>query len=280
MLPLVKRLIPRNARHRIRSGLTHFSAFVLRILPRNATRSYMGMTIHYRRGMSIMDRVQHGEAFEPELCDAITAVCGSDPSPILLDIGANLGLISLALVAKNPHITIHAFEPGPIQREQLEKTICTNRLEDRIHLYPVALSESAGTVSFYTHTGRDSAKDGLMDTERGEKATKITVETTTLDTWWEIHGKPRISVIKMDTEGAELLILRGAVEVLSTCRPTLFLEIEPSNLRAYPYTARDIITFLVDKNYEITTLDGKPCTVETIDTFTDTEDTFKATPRT
>ena len=83
----------------------------------------------------------------------------------------------------------------------------------------------------------------------------MSVQTETLDGWWRGHGRPSIDVVKVDAEGAELLILRGADEVLAQCRPTIFLEISQDNLRVYPYGAADVREHLQERGYGLEPLE-------------------------
>jgi len=62
-------------------------------------------------------------------------------------------------------------------------------------------------------------------------------------------------VMKLDTEGSELFVLRGAPALLEHCRPVLFLEIHDENLRVYPYDAADVRRELEQMGYRLEELE-------------------------
>jgi hypothetical protein len=87
-------------------------------------------------------------------------------------------------------------------------------------------------------------------------------------------------VIKIDTEGAELWVLRGAEKVLAEVSPVIYLEIEPRNLRVYPYNHLDILAFLREHRYNLFTLNDVEITKENFSEYIGVEDTYVARPAT
>lgn len=180
------------------------------------------------------------------------------PHPLVLDIGANVGLVTLGIISSCPSVKVVAFEPAPFQCSLLENTISANDLIDRVQVQKVALGRSRGKMQFSTHIGIDaSGLDGFFDTGVGGLAVQIIIDVDTLDNWWIANGSPSINIIKLDTEGSELWVLQGAVQVLQTCRSILFIEIWPDHLKHYPYSLQDIIVWLANCGYVLYTLDGR-----------------------
>lgn len=204
------------------------------------TTEYAGFTLVYSRRNSLVERIERWGSYEQATIDAITRALSASASRTLVDVGANIGLVSLAVLATLPDAKVYAFEPGAQQRSLLAETIRRNGLERRLELSPLALSDTAGEARFAVHPSRNAAGDGFRDTGRSGRSRLVTVETETLDAWWEKQGRPEVAVVKLDTEGSELLILRGAAVMIGRCRPVLFLEIQEENLRAYPYSAGDV----------------------------------------
>ena len=91
-------------------------------------------------------------------------------------------------------------------------------------------------------------------------------------------GRPKIEVVKIDIEGAELLALRGARDFLRECRPTIFLEIEPRNLKAYPYSKEDVVRFFEENDYGLFSLEGDEIGSKNIGQSGRKIDTFCARP--
>ena len=239
---------------------------------------YEGYRLYYNKGNTIIDRLRSQKHFEPQLQDAIVEAILEKDHPVMLDIGANIGLISLAVTSRVPQAVIYAFEPGPIQAALLKNTIEKNGLHNKVTLLPVALGEKDGVMTFHTHLSRDISKDGFMDTGRGEATKPIEVEVMTVDRWWKEQKEPHIDVVKIDTEGAELWVLRGATEMIRTIKPVIFFEMELSNLKAYPYTQEDIMHWFEAQGYKLYTLQEEECHFFNVEKLLRTNDTFVARP--
>ncbi len=279
MKDFFKKIIPRKLWVFARTHRAWCIDFVINTGASVCRRSYQGFVVYYNRGNALIDRLRKEQYFEKELCECIINDLSNSENKVFLDIGANIGLMTLSMLSKLPQTTIHAFEPGPLQANFFEKTITENKLSNRVTLYRKALGESGGEAKFFVHNGADIAKDGFKNTGRGEAGHEITVAVDTLDSWWQTAGKPGVVAVKIDTEGAELFVLKGGTEFLSTIKPILYLEIEPSNLVAYPYTAADIIRFLDSIGYNVSTLDNVAVSTENIDEFTKQFDTYRAFPQ-
>jgi FkbM family methyltransferase len=148
-----------------------------------------------------------------------------------------------------PNVKIYAFEPGPHQFELFRMTIDRNELKHRIILYKTAISNVKGTLDFFVHNTKDVSGDGFIDTLRAGASKIIRVPTMPLDQWWLDENKPQIDFIKIDTEGAELWILQGAKELISTCKPIILTEMSDLNYINYPYSEIDVLNLLNNYNY-------------------------------
>lgn len=226
-------------------------------LPYIRTREYSGFKLYYSKGTSLIDRIEQDGSYEENVCKSIAEAIKNSKNKIFVDVGANIGLISLRLVNEIPELEIYAFEPGPHQYELFRKTIYSNELGEKIKLNSLALSNKKGKAKFATHSSEHVSGDGFYDTGRAGQAKHIEVKTDTLDNWWKRAGNPKVGVMKIDTEGAELMVLQGADVMLKSIRPVLFLEIWPPNLGSYPYNASDIFEHLVSLGYALQTHDGQ-----------------------
>jgi FkbM family methyltransferase len=224
--------------------------------PYERTRKYKGFDLAYTRGYSLVSRITRGREYEPELCLAITDELRKTKSAFFLDVGANIGLVSLNVLSEIPDLAVFCIEPGPEQSGQLKKTVALNNLARNVKVFQLALGERKGELQFAVHASVHTSSDGFFDTRRAGRARAITVAVDTLDNWWRSAGRPCIKVVKIDTEGAELWVLRGAEEFMGHCRPVLFLEINERNIEPYPYRRNDLIKWLRARRYCIKTLDG------------------------
>jgi FkbM family methyltransferase len=279
MKDFLKKIIPQRLWVFVRTHRAWFIDVATNIGASECKRAYQGFTVYYNPGNALVDRLRKERYFEKDLCERIIGDLENSEQKVFLDIGANIGLMTLSVLARVQNTKVYAFEPGPMQAGFLEKTITENKLSEKVTLYRKALGESAGEATFFVHDGSDIAKDGFKNTGRGEGGHEITVSVETLDNWWKAAGEPKAVAVKIDTEGAELFVLKGGKEFLSTVKPVLYLEIEPSNLAAYPYAAADIVRFLNSVDYDVSTLDNVAVTPENIDGFTKQFDTYRAFPR-
>lgn len=218
------------------------------------TTEYAGFTLVHRRRNSLVERIHQQGSYEADKIEAIARELASSKTRAFLDVGANIGLISLGVLALVPDAHVYAVEPGPEQFTLLAETIRRNGLADRIDACPLAFSNVAGEATFSVHTSRHAAGDGLLDTGRAGAHRSVSVRTETLDGWWEAEGRPPVAVVKLDTEGSELLVLEGARSFVAECRPTIFVEIHELNVRPYPYGVEDVRRFIEGLGYELATL--------------------------
>lgn len=142
-----------------------------------------------------------------------------DPSKTALDIGANLGLYSYFL--RKYAREVHCWEPNP----ELQK-ILQSAFGDSLKLHPYGLSSEEGTatLSFPILDGVQYHGWGSLEKEFPEHSQVIShqVPLKTLDT----VELPPVGFIKIDVEGHELSVLKGAMQILSNDHPKLLIEIE------------------------------------------------------
>jgi len=151
------------------------------------------------------------------------------PGDCFVDAGANYGIYTVvAARLVGPTGRVLAFEPAAEQFAILRTNIELNGLENVVP-FQLALSERAGQASLYRH-GDDS---GLFSLGKGESFTGVSelVETRTLDDVLREGRDCRVSVVKLDVEGAEELILRGCSRMLNRDRPSIILEVFPDAAR-------------------------------------------------
>ncbi|MEQ9112246.1 MAG: FkbM family methyltransferase [Rhodospirillaceae bacterium] len=135
-----------------------------------------------------------------------------------LDVGANKGIYTWLLADLATHV--HAFEPNPKAYQWLNRALPQN-----VSTYPLALSDMAGQAPLFLPQ-RGSGYSNQMGSLNSNKAESphaaIPVEVRTLDSF----AFENVGFIKIDVEGFEAEVLRGAEETLKQCKPTLLIELE------------------------------------------------------
>jgi FkbM family methyltransferase len=145
-----------------------------------------------------------------------------------LDVGANLGVYSWLVRSLAPETRLLLFEPEPRNAELLRRTIKKNRL-GRVEIVQAAVSNRAGTTEFLRDDVSGKA-GGVVDTRSNQAsiqavyrlAATIGVRTVTLD---DFRGEsPEETLVKIDAEGAESLVLAGAERFVELHRPVIVVE--------------------------------------------------------
>jgi FkbM family methyltransferase len=143
----------------------------------------------------------------------------------VLDVGANIGLFSLYLVWKygrDRFAHIHLFEPNPDTYARLRHNLTANGLDGLCTAHLLALSDRAGTIYMESPRGY-SVLNMISDTGT------VPVECKTLDVWARENGVSSVNLLKIDVEGHEMPLLRGAPAALSTVQ-TLYIEVKQTHL--------------------------------------------------
>jgi len=130
------------------------------------------------------------------------------PGDIFADVGANVGSYTILASGVAGAITV-AFEPDPGTAERLRMNVQLNGLSDRVSIHIAALGEEAGLARF--SIGRDTENQVVTSSEGNWRE----VPVTTLDT---AVGERAPAFVKMDVEGYEAQVLRGARRVLGDLR--------------------------------------------------------------
>lgn len=128
-------------------------------------------------------------------------------SGVVFDVGANIGGWAEVLLEAHPAAQLHCFEPSSSAVAQLE-----NALQGRAELHQLALSDTDGTRPLLSEEAGSPLASFYARTP--EMTVVESVATRRLDAFCIEHGITRVALLKIDAEGHELAVLRGATGML------------------------------------------------------------------
>jgi len=168
----------------------------------------------------------------------------------VLDIGAHQGFYTLlASQLVGPQGRVVAFEPSPRERRRLCWNLRMNRCRN-VRIEPLALAAREGELRLFLVKGRETGLNSLRPPKVSEPVEVIPVQATTLDAYLGRSGIEKVDFIKMDVEGAELEVLKGAERLLQrTPRPVWIIEVQDIRTEAFGYSAKDILEFLWGRGF-------------------------------
>lgn len=164
---------------------------------------------------------------------------------VFIDVGANVGIHTLAIAH---HVSqggaVVAFEPHPVNHRLLLHNLEQNHLH-HVVAENFGLAEAAATL---TGTGRADGGNWSL-ASRGDYC--FEVRLLRLDDYLREHPLPRLDLMKLDVEGAELRVLRGARRTIERFRPLIVFEVCPSWLAKMHTGVAELFAELVDHGYRI-----------------------------
>ena len=166
-----------------------------------------------------------------------------DRKSTFLDIGADRGSYSMELSQFSASCV--AFEPRLTFAAKIQELANSKGL--KVQVQPVALSDHTGVARLRVLTedpGRSTIESAnVLDDPAGSPQVECLVPTLRLDD----YGFKSVAFVKIDVEGHELAVLRGAEETLRQCSPTILVELEE---RHCPGTVKNASTFLATLGYD------------------------------
>jgi FkbM family methyltransferase len=144
----------------------------------------------------------------------------------VLDIGANLGIMTVHLSRHLPNTTIHAFEPMPVNASVLKRIIAKFNLK-KAKVHEIALGDSSGKVKMILPLNGSTVMQGLSHVKH-ESITEwndgkeVEVPLEKLDN--VLNGQP-VQGIKIDVENFEYFVLKGGERILRENRPVVYAEL-------------------------------------------------------
>jgi FkbM family methyltransferase len=169
-----------------------------------------------------------------------------DPGDQVMDIGANVGAYTvwMSKFISRPG-RIHAFEPDEASFKKLQSHIAVNNMGDLVKVNRCALSDSDGVLNFTT--GLDRLNH--ITTQREENS--VSVPSCTLDAYCEANAVGRVTYMKVDVEGFEYMVLKGAGKLFSS-KGVDILQLEINDAVRYAgVSVEDLLALLKGYQYSL-----------------------------
>ena len=136
------------------------------------------------------------------------------PGDTVVDIGANIGMISIYLALKHPDIIVYAVEPVPQNYDNLVENISLNGVEN-VHVHGCAITGDGRDLPMIAHLESNSGgATGFLSDMQLDGHIRFNARSRTLDTFFKLLDIDSCKLLKIDCEGAEYEILLNSSEAL------------------------------------------------------------------
>lgn len=219
--------------HRIAGRLRTFITWHIRV--NGATIHSDGITLKFPPNVGIIFSTllwwEGLQGYEPATWKIIKSI--APRCSAFLDIGSNIGLFAVLASKLSPQLSVDAFEPVPSLHEGNCRFHKANGLSpDQVHR--LAISEQDGKLKIFvrSYAGHREAEgtstlENDFNLSPGSDSTEVDVTTIRLDTFLGQSTRPDPLFIKIDVEGHELAVLKGAETTITQRRPIILCEILP-----------------------------------------------------
>ncbi len=211
---------------------------------------------------SMLERLMYFRCYEHRLIRFAASLL--DEGDVALDAGANIGWLSLQFARRvGRRGQVHSFEPVPEHYARLAETFAAaRRLGYRCEANALALGEREETATMSVGNDLNPGFNTLINgfSRDGLRKGMIRVPVRPLDSYLDEHGIGEVKLLKVDTEGAEGMVLRGARRALESRRIRhLIVEISPRAEEVRGLERGDTARFLRGLGYSGWLLeDGRP----------------------
>lgn len=220
-----------------------------RLLARLGIRG-LARTINGSDPLRLLPRYRNvPERYEPEVWPAVMAELR--PGDAVADIGAFIGLYTVAMANRvGPAGRVVAFEPNPVSFAALQAHLALNGLAGRVEARRLAVGDADAALPF--STGEMTAAVAARPRDD-----TVSVRCVRLDGCW---GEAPLDVLKVDVEGYEEHVLRGAAGILARPAPprTIFIEVHPYAWGPLGASGPSLLGLLESHGYRVTGVGGGP----------------------
>lgn len=226
------------------------------LLNRPLTVSFNGIAVSLAPRGAVAGNIWAGLGGEKHEVSFILSVL--EPGMIFFDVGTNAGVFAISAAIKIGGKGVFAFEPCSSTCELLKRNLLLNGVAD-VNVVQMALGDMVGQGVLQVNV---RGKDGLNTLGQATHPdSKVVghedVRITTVDVFMKDHNVPRVDVMKVDIEGAELMLFRGARDLLERAdAPIILFEGFGFLTRGFGYHPVEILWFLESCGYSLFALNS------------------------
>jgi FkbM family methyltransferase len=217
---------------------------------------YDSLRLQLHLGNDLSKCIFVGGSFEPNEFAFLRDYLQHDMA--VIDVGANEGVYTLFAASRvGPKGRVVAVEPSSRELIRLRKNLDINALGN-VLVAESALGEEAGEVDLAVAEPSHAGQNTVGRSVSNPKVTTESIERVRVQTLDEVVSEARlrrVDFIKIDAEGAELNVLRGARRTLERFTPVLQLEIEPAALAHHGVTSDNVTEELTERGYGVWVFD-------------------------
>lgn len=164
---------------------------------------------------------------------------------LVIDVGANVGFFSLRFAKwVGEHGKVISIEPEDRNHDSLITELERKSLLKRVDALKAVAAAAPGRMFLEINPLHPA------DHKLSRDSTGLPVTAVTLDDLVQDKGDLKLSLIKIDVQGAEMLVLEGAADILKTSGPPLFVELQEDGLRKFGTSVNAILAHLSHHGYE------------------------------
>lgn len=202
---------------------------------------YSGSKLRLNIGDFVQYYIFMDGAYEIETLDFVASFIDRK---VFFDVGAHIGNYSLSLHKRAKKI--YAFEASATNMNYLKKNIRANKIDNIKTIDKAVCNEDNKSIKIYLSPDA-SSNHSIYDKFKGKYEN---VETVTLDSFYKKNNIEEIDVIKIDVEGAEFAVIKGASEIFHKFTPLLIVEFSKASADAAGYDLSDLYYYLKDLGYQ------------------------------
>jgi FkbM family methyltransferase len=174
----------------------------------------------------------------------------------VLDVGGHIGLVAMpASQVVDAGGKVYAFEPGTANLRYLRRHLELNHI-DNVEVVDALVGDQHGDTVFFEQAG-PTGQNSVVVKKNHDLYSQTTRRQITLDAFCDKRALAP-DVVKIDVEGAEIMVLRGARQMLARCLPTIFLSVHPHELTLLGSSTAELSELIDQIGYHCQEIDGSP----------------------